>query len=540
MMRNIFLLLTLFINVIVVKAQKPDMILYNGKIFTSDEKQLFVQALAIKGNKIFATGGNSAITKLAGKNTQKIDLHGKTVIPGINDAHFHLGGGFKATTIQFKTMDPGWSELKDSLQKISARLKKGEWIDATIGPSVANSKVVNRFALDSITAIIPVRLISWWGHVGIYNTIGLTSVGISTTQANPPGGRYERTADGVTLTGKCFEENAYNPQSSYQIFSSLRDSVAFVAYLKGISQAFLRLGITSVQNMCTGANPSDYVSFWKKAGLPFRLRLIRWADMSEGGGLLVPDTQLPVHIKELPLVTVSGTKWLLDGTPIEGGAAVTEGYSYDAAHFGYLNYSARNIERFLQEAISRNDQICFHAAGDSTANTILDAMEKINIDWKPRRVRIEHGDGLLPGQLARAKKLGIIVVANPLHFEKATAGVYRGKIAREGFRFRSLLNASIPVAIGSDGPFNPYLNLMFAVTDPLHPDEAISIEQAVIAYTKTSAYAQFEEKQKGTLVSGKLADLTVLSQDIFSIIPQQLPKTYSLMTLVDGKIVYKK
>jgi predicted amidohydrolase YtcJ len=540
MVKNIAGFLVVLCSVTYCSPQTADIILFNGKIFTSDEKRLYVNALAIKGNKILATGDNESVEKYGGTNTQKIDLRGKTVTPGFNDAHFHLEGGYKARNIQFTTMDPSWESLLDSLRVISVQLKNGEWIDATIGPSIANSPAANRFALDSITNGHPVFLLSFWAHVGIYNTLGLKSLGISETQAEPKGGRYERMPDGITLTGKCFEKNAVIPESSYEKKTFFRDDDVFVGYLKGISQAFLRLGITSVQNMCTGATVSDYIKYLKIAGLPFRLRLIRWGDISPDGNILIPGIDLPRYNNDLPLLTVFGTKWLLDGTPIEGGAAVTEGYVYNAKHYSYLNYSKEDIKSFFEDALKRNDQLCFHVAGDSTLNTVLDVMDNMNVDWKTKRIRIEHGDGLLPAQFANAKKLGIIVVQNPTHFDMKSISLFRGNMSKTGFRFLSLLKAGIPVALGSDGPFNPYLNIMLAVSDPAFPNEAMSREQAVIAYTLTSAYAEFAEEEKGSLVPGKMADLAVLSQDIFTVPTQQLLNTRSVLTMVDGKIVFRE
>ena len=170
MIKHITGLLVLIFSITYSHAQTADIILFNGKIFTSDKKGLYVNALAIKDNSILATGTNESVDKYTGANTQRIDLQGKTVTPGFNDAHYHLEGGYKARYIQFTTMDPSWESLLDSLRIISDELKNGEWIDATIGPSIANSSAANRFALDGITAGHPVILLSFWAHVGIYNT----------------------------------------------------------------------------------------------------------------------------------------------------------------------------------------------------------------------------------------------------------------------------------------------------------------------------------------------------------------------------------
>jgi len=194
----------------------------------------------------------------------------------------------------------------------------------------------------------------------------------------------------------------------------------------------------------------------------------------------------------------------------------------------------------LRESIEDDDQLLVHAVGDRTAESFLNAMESQtrHVDWKPRRVRIEHGDGLLPDLIPRARDFGVIIVQNPSHF------AFRDIFAeRYGDQFdyspaRSLIEAGIPFALGSDGPLNPYLNLMFAVMHPARPSEAITIEQAVEAYTRGSAFAEFQENEKGMIAPGKLADLAVLSQDIFTVPVGQLPGTESVMTMTAGEIVY--
>ena len=159
--------------------------------------------------------------------------------------------------------------------------------------------------------------------------------------------------------------------------------------------------------------------------------------------------------------------------------------------------------------------------------------------WNGRRVRFEHGDGLFPDLVERVKADGIVVVQNPSHLMALSGNAPPGtSMFQEAQPLKSLLAAGIPVAFGSDGPTNPYLNIMFATIHGNRPPEAITREQAVIAYTLTSAYAEFEEKSKGSLDAGKLADLAVLSQDIFTVPTPQLPKTESILTLVGGKTVY--
>ncbi|MEO7215166.1 amidohydrolase family protein [Mucilaginibacter sp.] len=168
---------------------------------------------------------------------------------------------------------------------------------------------------------------------------------------------------------------------------------------------------------------------------------------------------------------------------------------------------------------------------------MLDMMEAMNVDWKPLRPRFEHGDEIdySPEYLKRALKMGVIIVQNPTHFAPVP-GMTQLPQATHGMALSSLLKAGIPLAIGSDGPFDPFLNIMLATTHPMRHSEALTREQAVIAYTRTAAYAEFEEQNKGTLTVGKVADLAVLSKDIF--IDSQIMGTQSVLTMVNGNVVY--
>jgi predicted amidohydrolase YtcJ len=246
-----------------------------------------------------------------------------------------------------------------------------------------------------------------------------------------------------------------------------------------------------------------------------------------------------------PLITVSGAKWMIDGTPLEGTFAPRASAPDQPVHMfiGDLGLSMPQAElpAMLREAQANDDQLMLHVSGYPAAAAMLSAMEAGGGTrvWSGRRVRFEHGDGLFPDLVPRVRTLGIVVVQNPAHF--TIVGDLAGVDPRQFDRaqpLRSLLAAGIPVALGSDGPLNPFLNIMFAITHPNHPSEAITREQAVVAYTRTSAYAEFTENEKGSLESGKLADLAVLSQDIFQVAIADLPNTRSVLTLVGGKIVY--
>ncbi|MCA1622900.1 MAG: amidohydrolase family protein [Acidobacteria bacterium] len=193
----------------------------------------------------------------------------------------------------------------------------------------------------------------------------------------------------------------------------------------------------------------------------------------------------------------------------------------------------------IRESLKFNQPLLLHCVGDRACQAAFDAMEKVGngkIDWTKKRLRVEHGEMVVDDLLERAKKLGVVVVQNPTHFTDGE--LERSRWGGGKSRIRSMIEMGVPFALGSDGPINPFLNIMLAAIHPDNPSQAISREQAVRAYTIGSAFAEFTETQKGILAKGKLADLAVLSQDIFSVSPGELPKTQSVLTIVGGKIVY--
>lgn len=206
---------------------------------------------------------------------------------------------------------------------------------------------------------------------------------------------------------------------------------------------------------------------------------------------------------------------------------------------GRLNFTETEIAKMLRESITLRQPILFHAVGDRTVEAILSAMENIKtVDWRTKRVRIEHGEGVTTDLIERAKRLGVIVVQNPTHLALPEMLHARFSPDNKFSQVRSLIDNGISFALGSDGPMNPFLNIMLVSIHPARPTEAITREQAVRAYTAGSAYAEFTENEKGSITKGKLADLTVLTQDIFIVPVTELPRTQSVLTVVGGRIVY--
>jgi predicted amidohydrolase YtcJ len=286
------------------------------------------------------------------------------------------------------------------------------------------------------------------------------------------------------------------------------------------------------------------VKLFEATPTPIRIRIMRMPGTTPAGRDTLEGLSVPRHPS--PLITVSGTKWMLDGVPLENtftpreNPSVPAGQSLDyGARYLPLTFSEKEMQAMLRESLADGDQMMFHVSGYLSTAAMLNAMQATGGQqvWDGKRVRFEHGDGLFPDLIPRAKEFGIVVVQNPTHFETGLLFGPTRVTYKEVQPFFSLLAAGIPLALGSDGPLNPYLNIMLATMDPGRPTEAITREQAVTSYTLTSAYAEFAEKDKGSLVPGKLADLAVLSQDIFQVPASDLPKTESVLTMVGGKIV---
>ncbi len=523
----------------VASAQKvnPDLILFNGKIFTANASRLYVEALAIRGERIVAAGTSKEVIALAAPNTKRIDLGGRTVIPGINDAHMHLGIAPAAYHLPLKGIDPGWREITDALGTAVSKAPKGTWIVGVFGATVLDDPQATRKVLDAIAPDHLVLLFDWTGHASLLNTAAMRKLAIQDNEPDPEGGRYWRNPADGKLTGMALEFANFRVSNR---FAALADDAEAIPQLQKSFDEAIRFGITSMQDMALPIPADHCVALLGKAPPPIRVRVI-WFGLTDENGRLLREGR-PSDASGPPLVTISGRKWILDGTPIEHSAAMRQPYSDRSGTTGDLNFSQMEMKAMLREDPERNDQLMVHVVGDRSVETFLNAMDSTGGEkvWATRRIRLEHGDGLMPDLIPSAKRLGVVVVQNPTHFTLPDLFVKRfGQVRSSHLTpLRSLIEAGIPVAFGSDGPMNPYLNIMLAASHPENPKEAVTREQAVIAYTLTSAYAEFAENEKGSIEPGKLADLAVLSQDIFTVPADDLPKTESVLTVVGGKIVY--
>jgi len=507
-------------------AQFADLILTNGNIFTSDTSQLFVEALAIKGNKIVAVGSNAAIRKLGSAKTRRIDLRGKTVVPGFNDAHDHLG--FFAPVGQFFTSafsDTGLNKksVLDSVSRLSKAATPNQWIIGPIGLTVLKDLRM-REALDSIAAEHPVYLQAMWGHGAILNSKALQIAGIPDDAKDPLGGFYVRQPGSKKISA--IWEYAQWPVWHAALASGPEK---LIKSLRSYANQQIEAGITTVQDMSCNIEPALLSQVYHKASLPLRVRIIPMPGTSPGGRNLAEWKTVDPHPSALTYV--SGIKYMLDGTPIEQRSLMKMPYAGTSNWHGELNMPVDTIRQILHEALTSSTQLMIHIVGDSTLTVLLSLMKQMVNDevWRRKRVRIEHNPlnaNATEAELSQLKELGIIVMHTPKYNRTC--------------HIRSLMEKGILVGVSPDGTTNPFWDLLVITSQQSDPNENISREQAVIAYTKTNAYAEFEEKHKGTLAKGMLADLSVLSQNIFTIPPEQLPATQSALTIVNGKIVYQR
>lgn len=509
----------------------PDVVLVHGRLFGADAS---AHAIAIRGDRIVAIGTDDSILKMAGPATVLYDLAGRAVLPGFNDAHVHWMPAPAGVQVRLSGTDPKWSEVLSAIEAAAAKSPKGSWIYATVGASVVTDPTPSRKSLDQVAPEHLVWVVCWSGHGLIVNTAALHKLGLSEDEVDTDELHYERFPGTKQLSGRFTE---YEQWIQSRRLSSLATREEKMKSLHGMSGEAVRFGITSMQVM-PSTTVDEFAALLKEAQLPIRVRAMDFT--LPGTPSWTADSDRKSGDNFSSMVRVSGLKWVLDGTPVERGAALRAGYADKPGWEGQLDLSSRKLESVVRRAWSSNDQTLFHVVGDRATAELFKAMEKTGPEngWKPKRIRVEHGEGIMADLLPHAVKLGIVVVQNPTHFSIRDVTVARYGTSAKVQPFRSLALAGIPIAIGSDGPMNPYLNIMFASIHPDNPDEAITRAQAIEAYTRGSAYAEFADKEKGTLAAGQLADIAVPSDDITTISTDALPSVHSVLTLVGGRVVY--
>lgn len=535
------------------------MILVNGRVWTENPAQPTAQAVALDGSSILAVGDDAAIRKLAGPDTQIIDLRGRLLLPGFNDAHVHfLTGGDSLVTVQLRTAD-SLSEFRERIAQFAKTLSAGAWIrggewDHTRWTPAA---LPTHQSIDGVTGGHPAFLWRLDGHMALANALALNRAGIDRNTKDVPGGEIVRDQEGnptgiLKDAATALVERVMPPLSPEE-----QDRAMHAAMREAAAR-----GVTSVQNMADTAEdqgqPGNFREFQKidRAG---KLTVRIYEAMPVRDWKMLADTGIVAPFGG-PRLRVGNLKAFADGAIGSATAWMDEPLANNPANRGLASPDLLDIDRFydsLRQADKAGLQLSIHAIGDRANRTILDLYARLEKENGPsgRRPRIEHAQHLHPDDCARFASLGVIASMQPYHAiddGRWVEPVIGPKRARSSYAWKSLLDAGATLAFGSDwpvAPLDPLMGIYAAATrrtldgknpDGWIPEQRITVRQAVHAYTMGSAFAEHQETVKGSIEPGKLADLVVLSDDIFTIPPAAIQDTRVDMTIFDGKVVYER
>src|SRR5689334_18681856 len=524
-----------------VPTQQPtvaDIVFKNGNVYTANDKAPRAEAIAVKADRIVFVGTNDAAQKYVGATTRVVDLHGNTVLPGFTDSHQHLSGvGQREMTLNLE----GTTSLEDLLAKVKARVdqaKPGEWVTGRgwIETHWQPPAFPTRWDLDKVSPDNPVILGRADGHGAVANSAALKIAGIDRNTPNPFGGEISKDKNGEPngmlldnaqglVRRHVPEETAADPEQA-----------AIAADKRSIA-----LGWCEVQDPGgTWADYDVYRKLFSEGKLHVRIYKAVYGPGPEADRLLREGARMGEFDHHL---TLRAIKVVSDGALGSRGAALLAPYSDKPDTSGFLRVKEESLQPMLQEALKKGIQVETHAIGDKANRFILDQYERAFQAVPPAerkianpRWRDEHAQIVSPADLPRFAKLGVIPSMQPSHaigdlfFAPKRLGMERLKGA---YAWQSFIKSGVVVPGGSDAPVErgePMIEFYTAVArKPLpsrmagaslegwHPEEAMTREQALKSFTAWAAYAAFEEDLKGTIAPGKLADFTVLSQDIMKV-----------------------
>ncbi len=527
---------------------KADLIVINASILPDARADTRFEAMAIQSDTVMALGTSREIMKYQDDKTEVIDAQGKFILPGFIDSHVHfLAGGMGLSSVLLKdamTKEEFISRIHDFVRK----LEPGEWIlEGNWDHQNWGGELPSREWIDAFTPDNPVFVSRSDGHMALANSAALKAAGINRTVMDVEGGSIGRNEKGE-LTG-IFRDNAM-PLVSNHIpdYTPGQYDKALEAAMKYVSSN----GVTSVDHMGT-IGDIEVFQRAEKAG-KLITRIYATAPIPSWKRILVKIGETAGNDKWLKC---GGAKIFADGSLGSHTAAFTEPYTDDPTATGLMMDDTAAMQKQVITADSAGLQVVIHAIGDRANHLVLNMFEKAAGANGPRdrRFRIEHAQHLLPADLPRFKQLGVIASMQPWHL--TDDGRWAEKVIgperiKTTYCFRSLLDAGATLAFGSDwyvAPPVPLEGIQAAVTrqtlDGAYPggwvpSEKIMVKAALTAYTIDAAYASFDEKRKGTLETGKLADFVILDRDILNIPPETIKETKVLMTFTGGKAVYSR
>ena len=544
-------------------SPKADVIFLHGNIYTGNPANTAFssidreQAIAVRGDRVQAVGKNADIEKLKGPQTQVIDLAGHFVMPGFNDAHMHLAdAGLQKISVDLV----GVKSLDEFRNRVLAKVetaKPGEWIlgggwDETLWPVEA---LPNRWDLDEVSAGHPVLLDRVDGHLAVANTRALQLASITIASRDPQGGQIDRNENG--------EPTGILRDTAQQAVRAVVPAPTHEKLRHGIEVALADLaehGVTSAQDYSPDWQNFQIYEELEKEG-KLTARISEWLPFDESVEELTkkrdshPQSDLMLHTGML--------KGFMDGSLGGHTAALIEPYADDPKTSGLPRYDADKLNAMAKERVLAGFQLGFHAIGDKGVQMALDAFaeaEKAAKDagvkaangGQDYRLRVEHAQVTTPEQIAKFKELKVIASMQPSHVltDMRWAQDRIGpKRAATSYAWATFLNKGVPLAFGTDypvEPVTPFRGLYAAITrksedgkQEYFPEQKLTIDQAIAAYTSCAAFAEFEEKEKGKLTPGMLADFIVLDRDITSAAPDKVISSKVLRTVVGGKTVFE-
>jgi len=550
------LLLTIFTSP--QRAQSPaDVVFRNGNVYTANDRAPRAQAIAVKGDRIVFVGSNEAAQKFVGTNTRVVDLKGNTVLPGFTDSHQHLSGvGQREMTLNLE----GTTSLDDLLAKLKARVdqaKPGEWVTGRgwIETHWQPPVFPTRWDLDKVSSNNPVILGRADGHGAVANSAALKLAGVDKNTPNPFGGEISKDKQSGEPNGMLLDAAQGLVRRRVPPTSPEEAERAVVLGVK----RDIALGWTQIQD--AGGSYDDIAIFKKLyAAGTIKLRIYKavYGPGPNANRLLNEGPTIGAFENRFNVRTI---KVISDGALGSRGAALLSPYSDAPDTSGFLTVKAEELRPMLVEALRKGIQVETHAIGDRANRFILDEYETAFKAVPPAerkiaepRWRVEHAQIVNPADIPRFAKLGVIPSMQPSHaigdlfFAPSRLGLER---LAGAYAWESFIKSGVVVPGGSDAPVErgePMIEFYAAVARKdqkgfssagWHPEEAVTRAQALKMFTIWPAYAAFEEKLRGSIETGKLADLTILSADIMTIPELDILKTRCVMTVINGEIVYE-
>ena len=544
------------------KPKSADAVVVNARIYTVNTAQPWAEAVAVRAGKIAAVGSASDVEKYRGPSTKVIDADGRLVLPGFTDSHIHFLEG-SVTLLRVHLDDAKTiSEIQNLVKEFAGQHPDYPWIlgRGWTYPTFGEAALPDKKYLDEVVPDRPVYLTAFDGHTAWANSKALAMAGITKQTPDPPNGKFVRDPNGEP-TGAIKED----ADSVFQrIIPVLTRAEKLDALRAGMHQAN-RFGFVRVHCAANvGPNISDfenldlYDELYKKDQLSVRAYV---AFEMDPPGLTAKKLQLIEQAWKKyhnDWVSAGAIKFFLDGVVESHTAAMLTPYSDDPTQIGTLFWDPTKYKKTVQRLDHDGFQIFTHAIGDKAVRTALDAYEAAEkANHTEGRARIEHIETISEQDIARFGKLGVIASFQPLHAypDDDTLKIWSRNAGPERVQrawvWHSIENSGGHLAFGSDWPvvtLNPWYGVQNALTrqtregDPpggFVPHERISLESAIKGYTLGAAYGGRKEKTEGSIEPGKLADLIVLSQDLFKIEPSQIANTEVLLTMVGGKVVYQ-